>query len=228
MYTLQECRWHPQACPIELRDYAVHTILQAAEQAIEKRGGFHLVLAGGSTPRQVYAALRDSVTDWSRWHLYFGDERCLAPEHAERNSRMASEVWLDHVQVPAVQIHIIPAEQGPIKAAAEYAAILSDVDTFDLVLLGLGEDGHTASLFPGDAWGTAPDAPAALPVFNAPKPPPERVTLSAQRLSNTRQVLFLVSGSGKRPALLAWQNGDAIPAGAITPPNGVDVVYELS
>lgn len=228
MNVSQHCRWHPQAGPAELKQYALSAIRQAAEQSIRQRGSFHLVLAGGSTPRQVYAELHNTETDWSRWHIYFGDERCLPPEHAERNSRMAAEVWLDHVAIPAAQVHNIPAEHGATAAAAEYAAILSDANTFDLVLLGLGEDGHTASLFPDHVWGAETTAPAALPVFDAPKPPSERVTLSVHRLSAARQVLFLVSGASKRDALQAWMRGDAIPAGAIAPPNGVDVVYNLN
>src|SRR6185295_18060576 len=109
-----------------------------------------------------------------------------------RNSRMADEAWLDHVVVPARRRHPIRAELGAEAAARAYCASLEAVAMFDLVLLGLGEDGHTASLFPGHDWGEAPDAPDVLAVFDAPKPPLERVSLSAARLSRAREVLFLV------------------------------------
>ena len=98
------------------------------------------------------------------------------------------------------------------------------IGSFDLVLLGLGEDGHTASLFPSQDWGEGQESADALPVFNAPKPPPERVSLSAQRLGKAEQVLFLVTGAGKREAVSRWQAGDPIPASAIHPANGVDVL----
>ena len=94
------------------------------------------------------------------------------------------------------------------------------------MLLGLGEDGHTASLFPGHEWGTAPGSPDTLAVFDAPKPPPQRVSLSAARLSRARQVIFLVSGQSKQRAVAAWRAGKDIPARTIRPAVGVDVLVE--
>ena len=94
---------------------------------------------------------------------------------------------------------------------------------FDLVLLGLGDDGHTASLFPGHTWGEESGAPAAIAVHNAPKPPPDRVSLSAARLSTSRAVIFLVSGEAKHQAVADWRSGRHIPASVITPATGVDI-----
>lgn len=207
-----------------LEKTAADRILAAAESAIRARGRFDLVLAGGDTPRGAYRRLRDARADWAAWHLYFGDERCAPCGDPARNSRMAREAWLDHVALPARQLHAIPAELGAEPAADAYAALLRSVGEFDLVLLGLGEDGHTASLFPGRDWGAAPGSPAALAVVDAPKPPPERVSLSAARLSRTRAALFLVAGASKREALACWRAGAAIPAGAIAPAAGVDVL----
>jgi 6-phosphogluconolactonase len=141
---------------------------------------------------------------------------------------MARDEWLDHVAIPAANVHAIPAESGAREAAALYARELRGVDAFDLVLLGLGEDGHTASLFPGHDWGVHADSPDALAVFKAPKPPPERVSLSAQRLSRARHVLFLIEGAGKRAAVAAWKRGDAIPAASIAPESGVDVLVDAA
>lgn len=172
----------------------------------------------------AYERLRDSRADWAAWHLYFGDERCVPRDDPARNSRMAGEAWLDHVAIPAPQRHPIPAELGAHAAARAYCASLQSVAAFDVVLLGLGEDGHTASLFPGRDWGEAPGSPAALAIFDAPKPPPERVSLSASRLSDARAVLFMVSGESKREALAQWRAGAAIPARAITPAAGVDLL----
>jgi 6-phosphogluconolactonase len=100
------------------------------------------------------------------------------------------------------------------------------VAEFDLVLLGLGEDGHTASLFPGHDWGVRSDAPDVIAVFDAPKPPPQRVSLSAARLSRAREVLFLVEGIAKRDAVARWRMGANIPARSIRPRAGVDVLVE--
>lgn len=133
---------------------------------------------------------------------------------------MAREAWLNHVSVPEEQIHDIPAELGPVEGAKAYAETLKGVGEFDLVLLGLGEDGHTASLFPGHVWDDSVDA---FPVFNSPKPPAERISISARRLSLAREVIFLVTGAGKQDAVDDWRKGVDIPATAIKPANGVDV-----
>ena len=158
--------------------------------------------------------------------MYFGDERCLPAGDAGRNSKMAADEWADHVPIPKDQVHPIPAELGATAAALAYAETLRNVSEFDLVLLGLGDDGHTASLFPGHDWGTSSDAPTVLAVFNAPKPPPERVSLSAARLSRAREVLFLIAGDDKRDAVARWRAGENIPARAIRPRGGIDVLVE--
>lgn len=194
---------------------AAGRICAAASAAISARGRFHLVLAGGQTPREAYRLLRDRRAEWAGWHVWYGDERCLPADHADRNSVMAAGAWLDHVPVPADRIAVIPAELGPVAGAAAYGRRLAGVGDFDLTLLGLGEDGHTASLFPGHDLGEAPDSPDALPIDDAPKPPAGRVSLSAARLSRSRAVLFLITGAGKREALRAWRAGRPIPASRV-------------
>ena len=222
----QQCRWHAYPATAELEQAATQAILNSARQAISLRGAFHIVLAGGTTPRRVYELLCKADADWAAWHIYFGDERCLPPDHAERNSRMASLAWLDHVAIPSSQIHLIPAERGAEIAASLYAQTLAGIELFDLVLLGLGEDGHTASLFPNHDLGNTLSASNAIAVLDAPKPPPQRVSLSAQRLSAARQVMFLVTGAAKQQAINDWRRGVAIPAAAINPVGGVDVHLE--
>jgi 6-phosphogluconolactonase len=223
----QTCRWHEFPDRTGLEQAALRFILESAEQAIAERGVSKIVLAGGTTPRSVYQALCKAKTDWSAWQIYFGDERCFPTEHPERNSYMARVAWLDQVPIPSAQIHPIPAEFGPEEGAGRYARELAQVGEFDLVLLGLGEDGHTASLFPGGAWEQASSWPIAIPVHDAPKPPPQRVSLSPACLSRAARVLFLVSGEGKRQALTAWREGQPIPASRICPPAGVDVFMHL-
>jgi 6-phosphogluconolactonase len=219
-------RWQWFARDAEVRQAAHHAIAAAARAAIQARGAFHLVLAGGSTPRAVYASLCDLPTDWAAWHLYFGDERVLPAGHPERNSTMAQDAWLARTPIPLQQIHPMPTERGLEPACAANTQLLADVGEFDLVLLGLGEDGHTASLFPGHDIGAADDAPDVLMVHDAPKPPPPRLSLSAHRLSRARQVLFLVTGASKQEAVARWKSGEPIPAAAIHCPNGVDVLLD--
>jgi 6-phosphogluconolactonase len=139
---------------------------------------------------------------------------------------MARATWLDHVALLPEHVHAIPAQLGAQAAATAYTHRLHGVGEFDCVLLGLGEDGHTASLFPGHDPGAAHDAPDVLAVHEAPKPPPERVSLSAARLARARRVLFLVAGESKRDAVRAWRSDGDIPAAAIKPAVGVDVLIE--
>lgn len=233
----QQMRWHPVAGTPALQRQATERILDAAALAIRARGRFIIVLSGGNTPRGVYARLRHADVDWPRWEVWFGDERCLPADDPERNSAMACDAWLSHVPIAAERIHVIPGELGAEAAARGYRDLLrarlprgpaEQHGDFDLVLLGLGEDGHTASLFPGRDPGRAADAPEALAVFDASKPPPQRVSLSASRLARTRQTLVLVDGEGKREAVSQWRAAADIPARAICPPGGVDVLVEAS
>lgn len=186
-----------------------------AEAAIAARGVFHLVLAGGSTPRELYRALADRNAGDARWHVWYGDERCLPADHPGRNSVMAEAAWLAASHIPPENRRPIPAGLGVIEAAARYAGWLKDVADFDVVLLGMGEDGHTASLFPGHEWGAVPGSPDVLAVSDAPKPPPERVSLSAARLNRSRRVWFVITGSGKHEALLRWRCGETLPVSAV-------------
>jgi 6-phosphogluconolactonase len=224
--TSQNCRWHGFDTASELEQAAVTRILNAAQQAIDDHGSFHIVLAGGTTPRKIYEALRHAKTAWGAWHIYFGDERCLPSDHADRNSHMASTAWLDHAAIPATQVHPMATEEGVTVAAEKYAQVVNKIKLFDLVLLGLGEDGHTASLFPKHDAGNSSDSPATLIILDAPKPPPQRISLSARRLSATHQLIFLVTGNSKLQAVKDWRSGVAIPASTITPANGVDIFIE--
>lgn len=217
-------RWHVYPDFQALCERAACAIERAAAQAIAHRGAFRIVLTGGSTPREVYRRLRLARADWARWHVYIGDERCVPAGDGERNDAMARAAWLAHVPIPELQIYMMPAELGPDEGARRYAMTLAAVDRFDLVLLGLGEDGHIASLFPGNVAHALPQD--AVPVRSSPKPPSERISLSAARLSRTDAVFFLVAGSAKRQALTAWLNDQPIPAADVTPENGVDIFVD--
>jgi len=220
---LDTTRWHSFPDSQALARAAAEAMLESAREAIAARGEFRLVLAGGSTPELAYRRLAEAEADWSRWYIYFGDERCLPAEDPGRNSGMARGAWLDRVPIPAGHVFPIPAELGPEIAAARYAELVRDSLPFDLVLLGMGEDGHTASLFPGQLH---PKTELVHPVYRAPKPPPERVSLSAGTLGDARRVLILVSGAGKREAVRRWRGGEALPVARIHGPAGVDVLID--
>lgn len=184
-----------------------NALCEVADEAIRARGVFHLVLAGGRTPLALYRELAKRQAGDVPWHIWYGDERCLPADDPARNSRMAETAWLANSAIPPQQRRAIPAERGAITAAQQYREWLADIAAFDLVLLGVGEDGHTASLFPGKVLQDGD----VLAVRDAPKPPPERVSLSASRLSRSRRVWFVVTGAEKREAVLRWKKADALP-----------------
>lgn len=195
--------------------------------AIEAHGKFSVVLAGGSTPRRLYGELAAHAdAEWPKWHVFFSDERCLPRGDPDRNDTMARAALLDHVPIPARQIHAIEAERGAVQGARAYCAALAGVGPFDVVLLGLGADGHTASLFPGRPLGAEPDAPDALAVHDAPKPPRERVSLGAARLSRANAVFVLVEGPAKRAAVRALGSDAPGPLSSVRPAAGVDLFLD--
>jgi len=219
--------------PDQAADAAADYVVDCAREAIAARGRFLLALSGGSTPRALYERLaappwRSSI-DWARTHLLWSDERCLPPDHADSNYRMAREALLDHVPVPADQVHRLRGEDDPAGAATAYEAMLRELvgpppadatgaHGLDLVLLGLGSDGHTASLFPGrpsgretERWVVADQDPAGRP----------RLTLTPAVINDAHTVLFLVVGAGKAAVLNAVRQGlntpDVLPAMRIRP-----------
>ncbi len=228
MRTDQEfLRLHHYADNSELTADLCRRIEALARESIDRKGRFDVVLAGGTTPQRLYQQLRGLDTHWAGWHIYFGDERFLPPGHADRNDTMADAAWLAQVPIPSNQVHRLPAAANVESAADVYDATLRQTAGFDLVLLGLGEDGHTASLFPGDETGIRGPR-LAVAIVDAPKPPPQRVSLTARCLSLGANVWFIVSGEAKKAALQAWMAGVALPPARIVPGAGVDIFTDIT
>ncbi|QZP18158.1 6-phosphogluconolactonase [Methylophilales bacterium] len=192
---------------------ATEMIANYANDAIRAKGHFSLVLAGGNTPKKIYESLSKKDCDWSNWYIYFGDERCLPSNDKDRNSLMVEKSFFSKVSIPKNQINIIPAELGMNEGADAYEKKLNSDMVFDLVLLGLGEDGHTASIFPNSKFD---EISQVVPISNAPKQPENRISLTPHRLSMTNFVIFLVMGKDKKNALDEFKRSENIPASRIS------------
>ncbi len=216
-------QWHQFSTAEQVADAVLEQIVGNAETAIAEKGCFKLVLAGGSTPEKIYQKLVKVKTDWSKWKIYYGDERCLPADDKERNSVMASNAFLSQVAIPEANIFTMPTELGVVEAAEKYREAIADVEQFDLVLLGMGEDGHTASLFPGHVNASEE---TVHEVYNSPKPPSDRISLSAKTLANTRPCIFIVTRSSKVNAVKQWKQGVDLPVASIAPAAGVDIYID--
>lgn len=179
--------------------------------ALAERGAAHLALNGGSTPRGVYERLPPMLDDWSAVHVWFGDERCVAPEDEESNFRVAAETLIPGAGIGADRVHRMRGELGPDEGARAYAAELAEhleldeagIPVLDVAHLGLGPDGHTASLFPNHEAlriGTHPPR-ATVGVHDSPKPPPERISLTLATLNAARRRILHTVGENKRDAV---------------------------
>lgn len=221
--------------PGRLAAAAAQHFIAIARRAIRKRGRFAAALAGGSTPRGTYQALADSrqseAVEWSRVQVFWGDERCVPPDRPESNYRMARETLLDHVPIPTDNVHRIQGELAPERAAVSYQAALREFFTapgiaprpprFDLILLGMGADGHAASLFPGTR--ALQEEKRWVVAQYVEKLDRWRISLTLPVLNAAANVIFLVSGSEKAEALreaLAPDGSPELPARMVNPANG--------
>ena len=191
--------------------HAADTIAGRIADARRDGRDLHIALAGGTTPRRAYELLTDAEGSWQHVHLWLGDERCVPADHPESNVRMVREALYSHVRSEPSVLHAVPSPEIPEDAAWLYSleirARVPDL-VFDIVLLGMGPDGHTCSLFPGHPALDVHEAPVA-PIRGAPKPPPERVTLTLPVLRRARFTLLLATGAEKRDALGRALAGDA-------------------
>jgi 6-phosphogluconolactonase len=200
---------------------AAEEIIQIAKNAIEKRGVFRIALSGGSTPKTLYTELSSDdfkkQMPWKSTHFFWSDERTVPPDHPDSNYRMAQEAMFKHVDVSESQIHRIHAEvEDPNRAAEEYEKeirqhfnVVSDVPQFDLILLGMGPDGHTASLFPGTE---ALNEQTRLVVSNwVSKFNTYRITFTVPLINHAASVIFMVCGDDKAATLKAVLEGPYDP-----------------
>jgi 6-phosphogluconolactonase len=190
--------------------HAADVIAGAIGDARRQGLPFHIALAGGQTPRRAYELLAEIEGSWKHVHLWLGDERCVAEDDPESNARMVREALCAHARAEPPSLHAVPCVEQPEDAAWLYGLQISSQvpeETFDIMLLGMGPDGHTASLFPGHPALAARRAPCVA-VRGSPKPPPNRVTLTLPVLCRARTTLLLVTGAEKADALARVRAGD--------------------
>ena len=204
---------------------AADTIQENARHSIESRGEFKLVLAGGTSPMLCYQLLAGRDLDWNNWKLFYGDERCLDVHDAERNHQIVASSGLTE---RVGQHYVIPAELGSIKGAESYQSQIVNQMPFDTVLLGMGEDGHTASLFPSHDWQGASACQLTIAVHDAPKAPPERISMTSFALQNCHQMLVLITGESKRNAVSLWQQGSHLPVADVSDVEQATVYVEAN
>jgi len=207
------------ATPEDLAREAADRILRVADEAIALQGRFSVALSGGSAPRPLYKLLATddyrSAIDWARVEVFFADERCVPPDHPESNYRMARELMLGKLPIPGDNVYRIPGEIEPEEAAKEYGLMLKEKfgdGGLDVVLLGMGEDGHTASLFPDTpALEETKHRAVANYVERSTTGKSWRVTLTAPFINRARNVFVLVTGANKAQRLAEVLEGPRDP-----------------
>ncbi len=204
-----------------LSEAAALLVVESCRQAVADRGRALVALSGGTTPTRLYDLLAQTPfteqVDWPHVHIFWADERCVPPEDLESNFRQAKDALLSLVPLPGPNVHRVQSEMEPEEAAAAYALTLKlfaspplDWPRFDIVLLGMGEDGHTASLFPGSPVDMQGAAAAVTADYRGR--PARRVTLTPQVFNSARRVVFLAAGESKSATLASVLNGDFRPA----------------
>jgi len=222
---------HIQGTAGDVAQAAAEFVAGLAEESQSTQNRFTIALSGASTPLPLYRLLASSPwagrIAWDRWHIFWGDERCVPPDHQDSNYRMAKEAMLDHIPIPAGQVHRMKGEVGPQEAAEEYETVVRDVfqtpvPSFDLILLGVGDDGHTASLFSGTE---ALEEKHRLVVANwVPHLDAHRITFTLPLINAARAVAFLDTDGPKadtlRRVLEPSPGEDMPPAAKVRPADG--------
>ena len=212
----------------EAAQAAANFVADLADKSVSTQGRFTIALSGGATPRRLYEILASSPhaerMAWDQWHIFWGDERCVPPGHNDSNFRMARETLLERVSIPPSQVHRMRGEVAPEKAADEYEIVLRDafrtpMPSFDLILLGIGEDGHTASLFPGTQ--VLEEESRLVVAYWVRDPGTYRITVTLPLINAAKTVAFLVTEQSKaavlKEVLEPGPDGPGLPAALVRP-----------
>jgi len=204
----------PEAVAQAAADY----LFQQIKTCVTEKGLCHVVLPGGSTPARCLELLAEKPLPWKNIHWYPGDERCYPVGHVERNDTMITEKLFSQQPLSpqkgtSENFHSIPAELGPKQGAEHYATLIDATGGLDIVVLGMGEDGHTASLFPGNV--ALHDQRSVVPVYDAPKPPGERISIGLTALRNAGECIVIATGKNKHEALTKLKQGLVLPVGQV-------------
>lgn len=197
-------------------------IKEISDYKIQNNGVFHIVLTGGDTAQLIYSELKYLKTDWSKWFFYFGDERCVPEGHVDSNSLMVQKSLFEFLPVNEKQIFMIPGYLGAKKGALEYSKSIQLISSFDLVLLGLGEDGHISSLFPGMNLSEEKDT---IEIYDSPKPPKERISLSLRKINSSDCILIIAKGRKKKKIIERIKMGETLPVTSLFPKKSIELCY---
>jgi 6-phosphogluconolactonase len=219
----------------QLVEFAIKLWTQIAEEAVKKRGLFTVSLSGGRTPVQLYKKLSKSGMLWYKTHIFIVDERFVPLDHKDSNYGMINKTLLSNIEIPDKNVHPVTIEKGPGESAALYESRItaffnlssSDIPEFDLILLGLGNDGHTASLFPGSAALSVKDH-LTTSAAASDEARHDRITITFPVINRARNIIFLVTGSNKAAVVkeVLENESSGLPAASIRPVKG-DIYYFL-
>lgn len=211
---------------IEFLKTIANEIVTIANEKIERANIFRIVLTGGNTARKLYPVLAQADTDWTKWEFFFGDERFVEENHSELNFNMAKDSFFSRIPADKIQVFRFNTNLSHEGSALDYEKQLNDVDTFDLVLFGLGSDGHIASLFPGQIKNLNLICESVAIVTNSPKDPPNRLTLTLSRLNRSQHHIMITEKKGKEKVISEILNDTiSYPISELTPIESLKLFY---
>lgn len=186
---------------------------QRIHQLLKQQPLCHIALSGGSTPKRAFEIMATMAFPWHQIHFYLSDERCYPPDHPDRNDVMINQTLWSKIDIPASNLHPMRSELGNEAGAKDYTQVIQDINALDIILLGMGEDGHTASLFPNNPG--LEDQRPAIPVDHSPKPPKQRISLSAKVIKAGKERIVLACGASKFTIIQAIIKSQTFPVSSV-------------